>query len=41
MNKTGKEMLKTYILKVKLEEVVRLYFAGCTLTEALKLVRAK
>lgn len=45
MNKTetgtGKQILKDYILKEKLQEVVRLYFAGCTLTEAMKLVRGQ
>lgn len=41
MEKSSKDWLKDYILKAKLQEVVRLYFAGCTLSEALKLVRAK
>lgn len=39
MDKTPREMLKDLILKQKLQEVVRLYFAGCTLSEAMKLVR--
>lgn len=41
MNKTPRDLLKSYLLDQKLQEVVRLYFAGCTLTEAMKLVRAK
>lgn len=38
---TYEEFLKDYLLEKKLQEVVRLYFAGCTLSEAMKLVRGK
>jgi len=36
MDKTPRELLKSYLLEQKLQEVVRLYFAGCTLSEALR-----
>lgn len=39
MDKTPRDLLKSYLLEQKLQEVVRLYFAGCTLAEALREVR--
>lgn len=41
MDKTPRDLLKSYLLEQKLQEVVRLYFEGCTLTEAMKLVRGQ
>lgn len=41
MDKTPIDLLKSYLLEQELREVVRLYFAGCTLSEAIKLVRGQ